>query len=101
MPERHRSPEVLRPEVEFGPELAPDSELCLRRLIIQVVEKGVDTRIDSHLIEQVNAAYVEDTDEGHLLKCQTPGCEAECIVRKDDKNRALIMVSESGVALCE
>ena len=101
MPERFRNPEVLRPEFEFRPELEPNRELCLRRLTAQVVGKVIDTRIDQYLIEQVNAAYIEDTDRGYLLRCQTPGCEAECVLRKPGGSGVLEMVSESGIGLCE
>ena len=80
-----RSPEVLRPEHEFRPELAPEEDLCLESLITQVEAKAhgdIDSEADAHLIKNINNAVVEaDPDSGtYLLACQQPGCEVNRVI---------------------
>ena len=91
---------------EFRPELEPERDMCLRSLLAQAEARthgSYDREADRYLIEGLNNAVVE-TDEAsgeYKLACQTPGCEANCMVIRSSGAEGMITVQDpSSLEVC-
>ncbi|CAN5298175.1 hypothetical protein BH10PAT1_BH10PAT1_2730 [soil metagenome] len=92
----------LETRFERGPhqrEVEVDLEGCLRALVNEANGKKLHGQLDSYLIRQLNASYIEDKDDRNFT-CLVEDCEVGCILRTTGEGN-LELIRNVGIGNCK